>query len=90
VQFLPYLTSFTGVAVACSADVSETSIPTPDRRGATRVDRRKLSYSGRRETDPDPRVKWRRLAWLFAVYAGILSVRALPAAIKQMVRRPPA
>jgi hypothetical protein len=68
----------------------ETTIPTPDRRGATpRTDRRKQSRSGRRANDP--RVNWRRLAWLFAGYALYLSARSLPATVKNKIfrRSPP-
>jgi hypothetical protein len=66
--------------------VREDSIaPTPERRGAVRTDRRKHSRSGRRAKDP--RVNWRRLAWLFAGYALYLSARALPTTIKNKIVR---
>jgi len=54
------------------------------RRGAS-GDRRRNSRSGRR--DGDPRVNWRRIAWLFAAYAVYVSVRALPATVKQLFTR---
>jgi len=59
--------------------VPETSTPTPERRAIERDDRRKHSRSGRRTTDPH--VNWRRVAWLFAVYAIHLSVRSLPSTV---------
>jgi hypothetical protein len=66
--------------------VGDTTIPDSDRRsndGST--DRRKNSRSGRRKTDPH--TNWRRIAWLFAVYAAYLSVRSLPATVKNFFRR---
>jgi hypothetical protein len=61
----------------------QTTVSTPERRGATRTDRRKNSRSGRRTSDP--RVNWRRLAWLFAGYALYLSARSLPATVKKKI-----
>ena len=55
--------------------------PTPDRRAKARSDRRKHSRSGRRARDPQ--FNWRRLAWLFAAYAILLSIRSLPATLRQ-------
>jgi hypothetical protein len=55
--------------------------PTPDRRGHARSDRRKHSRSGRRARDPQ--FNWRRLTWLFAGYAIYLSIRSLPATLRQ-------
>jgi hypothetical protein len=60
---------------------AEPSTPVPDRRAAVRTDRRKRSRSGRRGNDP--RVNWRRLAWLFAGYGLLMSLRALPATVKK-------
>jgi hypothetical protein len=64
-----------------SSVLAESTVPTPERRGAFRSDRRKQSRSGRRAQDP--RVHWRRLAWLFAGYAIYLSIRALPRTLRQ-------
>ena len=67
----------------------ETLSPTLERRAETRNDRRKHSRSGRR--DNDPRVNWRRVAWLFAGYALYISARSLPATVKsKLFRRPTA
>ena len=66
-------------------DVAETRVSSSERRGARGGDRRKNSRSGRR--DGDPRVNWRRIAWLFAAYAVYLSVRSLPATVKQIFTR---
>jgi hypothetical protein len=60
---------------------ADTTTPTPERRGAARTDRRKHSRSGRRAHDP--RFNWRRIAWLFAGYAIVLSIRSLPAMVRQ-------
>jgi hypothetical protein len=60
---------------------AESTTPTPDRRGDIRSDRRKHSRSGRRSRDPQ--YHWRRLAWLFAGYAIYLSIRTLPATLRQ-------
>ncbi len=54
----------------------------PDRRLKPRVDRRKNSRSGRRADDPH--TNWRRIAWLFAVYAIYLSVRSLPETVRSL------
>jgi len=56
-----------------------------ERRQPEHADRRKNSRGGRR--DGDPRVNWRRLAWLFAAYATYLSIRSLPATLRRMFRR---
>jgi hypothetical protein len=56
-----------------------------ERRATERSDRRRNSRSGRRATDPH--VNWRRIAWLFAMYATILSVRSLPSTITNFFRR---
>jgi hypothetical protein len=32
---------------------------------------------------------WRRLAWLFAAYALFVSLRSLPASVKQYLQRQP-
>ena len=54
----------------------------PDRRAASRSHRRKYSRSGRRSQDPH--TNWRRIAWLFAIYAIYLSIRALPDTMKSL------
>jgi hypothetical protein len=59
----------------------ETTQPAAERREAVRTDRRKHSRSGRRAQDPQ--FHWRRLAWLFAGYAIFLSIRSLPATLRQ-------
>ena len=64
--------------------VAEIRVSSSEQRGA-RGDRRKNSRSGRR--DGDPRVNWRRIAWLFAAYAVFVSVRSLPATVKQVFTR---
>ena len=56
-----------------------------ERRQPEHSDRRNNSRGGRR--DGDPRVKWRRLAWLFAAYATYLSIRSLPATLRRMFKR---
>jgi hypothetical protein len=63
--------------------VAEASKPAIERRIANRADRRAHSRSGRRASDP--RVNWRRIAWLFAVYAVYLSVRSLPATVRDVL-----
>jgi hypothetical protein len=68
--------------------VPELKVSNKERRGASGGDRRRNSRSGRR--DGDPRVNWRRLAWLFAAYAVYVSVRSLPATVKKMFQRTPA
>ena len=72
-----------GVAVASLAPVSENRLSS-DRR-TVGDDRRKNSRGGRRSTDPH--TNWRRLAWLFAAYAAYLSVRSLPATMKEYFTR---
>jgi hypothetical protein len=61
--------------------LAEASIPTAERRGGAKSDRRKHSRSGRRARDPH--FHWQRLAWLFAGYAIFLSIRSLPATLRQ-------
>jgi hypothetical protein len=61
--------------------LAETSPPARERRAAARTDRRKHSRSGRRVKDPH--FHWRRLAWLFVGYALFVSVRSLPATLRQ-------
>lgn len=56
-----------------------------ERRSDERSDRRKNSRSGRRASDPH--VNWRRIAWIFAAYAAYLSLRSLPATLKEMFTR---
>jgi hypothetical protein len=56
-----------------------------ERRDALKSDRRKISRNGRRAADPHK--NWRRLAWLFALYATYLSVRSLPARIGRVWHR---
>jgi hypothetical protein len=56
-----------------------------ERRAEARADRRKTSRSGRRASDPH--FNWRRVTWLFAVYAIFMSVRSLPATIKRFFTR---
>jgi hypothetical protein len=58
---------------------------TAERRVADRRDRRANSRSGRRKGDP--RMNWRRIAWLFGAYAAYLSVRSIPASLKRLLRR---
>src|SRR5438034_189674 len=53
----------------------------PERRSDGRRDRRKNSRSGRRSADPHD---WRRVAWLFGLYAAYLSLRSVPAAIRRL------
>jgi len=66
--------------------VADTTIPVPDRRLSERKnDRRKNSRSGRRKSDPH--TNWRRIAWLFAVYAAYLSIRSLPSTVKSLFKR---
>ncbi len=64
--------------------MSDTAVVT-DRRTTQRTDRRKHSRSGRRATDPQ--TNWRRVAWLFAAYAAYLSIRSLPANVKNLFKR---
>jgi hypothetical protein len=56
-----------------------------ERRRSEQTDRRKNSRGGRRRSDPH--VNWRRLAWLFAVYATFLSVRSFPSSIRRWFKR---
>jgi hypothetical protein len=74
-----------GEAVALIAAVPENK-PTAERR-VVGGDRRKNSRGGRRTADPHTDWRWRRLAWLFAAYAVYLSVRSLPATVKDYVSR---
>jgi len=67
--------------------VSDQIAPVPDRRRVS--DRRRHSRSGRRANDPHVEWHWRRLAWLFAAYALFVSVRSLPASVKQYLQRQP-
>ena len=60
---------------------AESTTPATERRAAVRSDRRKRSRSGRRARDPQ--FNWRRIAWLFAGYAIYLSIRSLPATLRQ-------
>jgi len=62
--------------------VAENPVSDPDRRAASHSDRRKYSRSGRR--GQDPHTDWRRIAWLFAVYAIYLSIRTLPETMKSL------
>jgi hypothetical protein len=68
--------------------VPELKVSNTERRSLSARDRRRNSRSGRR--DGDPRVNWRRIAWLFAAYAVYVSVRSLPATVKKMFQRAPA
>jgi hypothetical protein len=65
--------------------VDDTTIPVPERRSNVKNDRRKNSRSGRRKSDPH--TNWRRIAWLFGVYAAYLSIRSLPSTVKNFFRR---
>jgi hypothetical protein len=71
--------------IAVEQNLSGTSVD--ERRDAVKGDRRRHSRNGRRAADP--RKNWRRLAWLFALYAAYLSVRSLPATIRQLWPRQP-
>jgi hypothetical protein len=51
------------------------------------ADRRKHSRSGRRTSDPH--TNWRRIAWLFAAYAIVMSVRSLPTTVRNLFKRTP-
>jgi len=68
--------------------VPELKVSNMERRYASGGDRRRRSRSGRRASDP--RVNWRRLAWLFAAYAVYVSVRSLPATVRKIFQRTPA
>jgi hypothetical protein len=65
--------------------VSEALPSHGERRAEGRADRRRTSRSGRRASDPH--VNWRRIAWLFAVYAVFMSVRSLPSTVKRFFSR---
>ena len=75
------------------SEMTEKSPVTPvdtamdERRGTERTDRRKISRSGRRATDP--RANWRPVAWLFAEYAAYLSIRSLPSTVQRFFQRSP-
>src|SRR5207248_582651 len=75
--------SHRGAEVANLRDVRKK--PEAERRRSEQPDRRKNSRSGRRAKDPH--VNWRRLAWLFAVYATFLSIRSLPSALRRRWKR---
>ncbi len=75
----------TGARVAFPPSVTDTRV-SKERRNAG-SDRRKNSRSGRRTSDPRDNWYWRRLAWLFAAYAVYLSVRSLPATMKNYFAR---
>jgi hypothetical protein len=62
-----------------------TQTPATDRRAPNRNDRRRHSLNGRRNTDPH--TQWRRLAWLFAGYAGYLSFRSVSRAVRRLLQR---
>jgi hypothetical protein len=74
-----------GADVAFWGDVSEPLASHGERRAAPGADRRRKPRSGRRATDPH--VNWRRVAWLFAIYATVLSVRSLPLTIRSLFNR---
>jgi hypothetical protein len=61
--------------------VPESFASIPERRAGGRTDRRKNPRSGRRASDP--RFNWRRIGWLFALYAVFLSLRSLPSSIRK-------
>jgi hypothetical protein len=61
----------------------ETTTAVPERRAAVRRDRRKHSRSGRRGNDP--RANWRRLAWLFAGYGVLMTIRSLPSTVRKKI-----
>jgi len=60
-------------------------VPSADRRDSRQTDRRKNTRGGRR--DGDPRVHWRRIAWLFAAYAMYVSIRSLPSTLRRLFKR---
>lgn len=61
------------------------AVVSPDRRDRPRTDRRKMSRNGRRASDP--RVNWRKIAWLFAGYGLFMSIRSLPSTIRKLFKR---
>jgi len=67
--------------------VPEPMVSNDERRHVPAGDRRRNPRSGRRASDP--RVNWRRLAWLFGAYAVYLSVRSLPDTVKRIFQRTP-
>jgi hypothetical protein len=67
------------------SEMSQSTVPTPDRRAPGGTDRRRNSRSGRRSTDPH--VDWQRIAWLFGAYAVYVSARSLPATIWKLFKR---
>jgi hypothetical protein len=71
-----------GAAVAFRMSVSAAVKPSEDRRRPG-ADRRRNPRSGRRSTDPNVAWRWRRVAWLFAAYAALVSARSMPATIKR-------
>jgi hypothetical protein len=73
-------------ALHYSAAVAENSTRSSERRGVG-SDRRKQSRGGRRATDPRTAWRWRRLAFLFAAYAVLWSLRSLPETVKRYVKR---
>jgi hypothetical protein len=70
-----------GAHVAYLIGVPGITSSIPERRASVRTDRRRRSRSGRR--DDDPRVNWRKWAWLFAVYGLFMSLRSLPSTVKK-------
>jgi hypothetical protein len=66
------------------ASVAATAF-TQERREGRRNDRRKNPRNGRRATDP--RFNWRRVAWLFASYAVVVSFRTLPSTVRRLFQR---
>jgi hypothetical protein len=75
-----------GVEVALPVDVTVDRLSV-ERRERGRADRRNNSRSGRRQTDRHLERRWRRAAWLFAAYATLLSLRALPSNIRRRFNR---
>jgi hypothetical protein len=74
-----------GAAVASITAVLEKAVSTERRTDG--ADRRRNSRGGRRSNDPHTNWRWRRLAWLFAAYAVYVSVRSLPATVKDYFTR---
>ena len=82
----PHNTATRTVALALHLlRIVTTETPAAERRLPERGDRRRNSRSGRRKADP--RTSWRRVAWLFALYAAYLSVRSFPRAVRQLWNR---